>query len=161
MKQLKKQKEEFNGILNDASVRTKMPSSDKVITQDEMHWLKTLIFTHLRFIKAVASDQHNYANSIRMIKGVHKLRLLPNMLISLIDQFTIFNGWMDGQPGRPRRGSRTFCQGGPGPTARIVIRTWCQYIRTHTYIGLHTYICMYRQAHETKLFHFHRSMEGV
>ena len=95
MKQLKKQKEEFNGILNDASVRTKMPSSDKVITQDEMHWLKTLIFTHLRFIKAVASDQHNYANNIRMIKGVHKLTLLPNMLIFLIDQFTIFNGWMD------------------------------------------------------------------
>ena len=95
MKQLKKQKEEFNGILNDASVRTKMPSSDKVMPQDEMHWLKTLIFTHLQFIKAVASDQHNYANNIRMIKGVHQLTLLPNMLISLIDQFTIFNGWMD------------------------------------------------------------------
>ena len=59
MKQLKKQKEEFNGILN-ASVLTKMLSSDKVMSHDQMHWLKTPIFTHLQFIKAVASDQHNY-----------------------------------------------------------------------------------------------------
>ena len=50
-------------------------------------------------------------------------------------------------------------EGGPGPTARIQdlhmgpIHT---YVRIHTYIGLHTYICRYRQAHETKLFHFHR-----
>ena len=39
--------EEFNEILN-ASVRTKMPSSFKVMPHDQMHWLKTLIFTHLR-----------------------------------------------------------------------------------------------------------------
>ena len=51
MKQFKKQKEEFNGILN-ASVRTKMPSSDKVMSHDQKHWLKTPIFTHLQFIKA-------------------------------------------------------------------------------------------------------------
>ena len=69
-----------------------MPSFDKVMPHDQMHWLKTLIFTHLRFIKAVASDQHNYANNIKMIKGVHQLTLRPNMLISLIDHFTIFNG---------------------------------------------------------------------
>ena len=56
-----------------------MPSSDKVMPHDQMHWLKTLIFTHLRFIKAVASDQHNYANNIKMIKGVHQLTLRPNM----------------------------------------------------------------------------------
>ena len=62
-----------------------MPSSDKVMPHDQMHWLKTLIFTHLRFIKAVASDQHNYANNIKMIKGVHQLTLRPNTLISLID----------------------------------------------------------------------------
>ena len=82
--------EEFNEILK-APVRTKMPSFDKV-----MHWLKTLIFTYLRFIKAVASDQHHYANNIKMIKGVHQLTLRPNTLISLVDHFTIFNGWKDG-----------------------------------------------------------------
>ena len=49
MKQFEKQKEEFNGILN-ASVRTKKPSSDKSMPHDQMHWLKTLIFTPLRFI---------------------------------------------------------------------------------------------------------------
>ena len=36
-----------------------------------------------------------------MIKGVHLLTPRPNMLISLIDQFTIFNGWTDGQPAEP------------------------------------------------------------
>ena len=34
-----------------------MPSSDKVMPHDQMHWLKTLILSHLRLIKAVASDQ--------------------------------------------------------------------------------------------------------
>ena len=58
MKQFEKQKEEFNGILY-VSVRTKIPSSDKVMPHDQTHWLKTLIFTPLRFNKAVASDQHN------------------------------------------------------------------------------------------------------
>ena len=74
MKQFEKQKEEFNGIKH-ASVRTKMPSSDRVMPHDQTHWLKTLIFTPLRFNKAVAaaSDQHNYANNIKMIKGVHQL----------------------------------------------------------------------------------------
>ena len=104
-----------------------------------MHWLKTLIFTHWRFIKAVASDQHNYANDIKMIKGVHQLTI-----ISLIDQFTIFNGWIDSQadpgadPGLFVRG-----EGGPGPTARIQdphMGPIHMYVRTHTYIGLHTYI---------------------
>ena len=46
---IKKQTEEFNGILH-ASFRTKMPTSDKVMPHDQMHWLKTLIFTHLLFI---------------------------------------------------------------------------------------------------------------
>ena len=66
-----------------------------------------------------------------MIKGVHQLTLRPNMLTSVNDQFTIFNGWMDndGQPGGPRRGSRIFCQrgGGVGVKARrpeYRIRTW-------------------------------------
>ena len=85
---------EFNEILN-ASVRTKMPSPDKVMPHDQMHWLKTLIFTHLRFIKAVASDQHSNANNIKIIKGAHQLTLRPNTLISLINHYKIFNGWMD------------------------------------------------------------------
>ena len=72
--------------------KNKNASSDKVMPHDQMHWLKTMIFTHSRFNKAV--DQHNYANNIKMIKGVHQLTLRPNMLISLIDQFTIFK-WMD------------------------------------------------------------------
>ena len=72
--------------------------------------IRTLIFTHLRFIKAVAITPIN----IKMIKGVHLLTPRPNMLlkqqdentaekkkkeklISLIDQFTTFNGWMDNQ----------------------------------------------------------------
>ena len=36
MKQLEKQKEEFNGILH-ASVNTKMPSSNKVMPHDQTH----------------------------------------------------------------------------------------------------------------------------
>ena len=59
-KQFEKEKEEFNGILH-ASVGTKMPSSDKVMPL----WLKTLIFTPLRFSTAVANDQHNYAINIK------------------------------------------------------------------------------------------------
>ena len=58
-----------------------MPSSDKVMPHYQMDWLKTLIFTHLRLIQAVASDQHNCANNIKMIKGVHQLPLRPNKLI--------------------------------------------------------------------------------
>ena len=94
-KQVKKEKEEFNGIWH-TPVRTKMPSSDKVMPHDQIHWLKTQIFTPLRFIKAVASDQHIYAINIKMIKCVQQLTLRPNMLISLINQWTTFNGWMDG-----------------------------------------------------------------
>ena len=61
---------------------------------------------------------------------MHQLTLRPNMLISLINQWTIFNGWIDGQPGGPMRGSRNFCQG-VGVQARrpeYRIRTW----DTHT-----------------------------
>ena len=89
-----------------------------------------------------------------MIKGVHHLTLHPNMLISIIDQFTIFNGWMNGQPGGPRRGSRIFCQGwqggGPGPTARIQdphmgpIHTYlhaCMSACMHTHTHIHIYAC--------------------
>ena len=54
-KQFEKEKEEFNGILY-ASVRTKMPSSDKVMPHDQMHWLKTLIFTPLQCIDGKLKD---------------------------------------------------------------------------------------------------------
>ena len=129
--------EEFNEILK-APVRTKMPSFDKV-----MHWLKTLIFTYLRFIKAVASDQqHNYANNIKMIKGVHQLTLCPNTLISLIDHFTIFNGWKDGWTDPCADPGFLSVEGGPGPTASLQdphmgpIHT---YVRTRTHPRTHTH----------------------
>ena len=122
--------EEFNEILK-APVRTKMPSFDKV-----RHWLKTLIFAYLRFIKAVASDQHNYTNNIKMIKGVHQLTLRPNTLISLIDHW--MEGWMDG----PMRESRIFVSGrGSRPDGQLTgsahgtntyLRT-CTHARTHTH----------------------------
>ena len=48
-------------------------------------------------MNSVASDQHNYVNNIKMIKGVHQLTLRTNILISLIDHFTMFNGWMNSQ----------------------------------------------------------------
>ena len=132
--------EEFNEILN-ASLRTKIPPSDKVIPHDQMHWLKTLIFTHLPFIKAVASDQHNYANNIKMIKVVHQSTLCPNTLIYLIDHFT--TGWTHAR-------IQDFCQekGGPGPTARIQdphmgpIHTCVRmHARTHTRTHTHTHVC--------------------
>ena len=112
---------------------------------DQMHWLKTLIFTHLRGIKAVASDQHNYSNNIKMIKGVHRLTLGPSMLISLIDQFTIFNGWMDSgaDPGAQIQNLLSGVGGvggGPGPTARIQdphIGPTRTHTHTHTYIHTH------------------------
>ena len=57
-----------------------------------------------------------------MIKGVHQLTLRPNLLISLIDHFTIFKGWMDSQAD-PCVELGIFVTGGgirgPGPTARI------------------------------------------
>ena len=71
-----------------------------------------------------------------MIKGVHQLTPRPNTLISLIDHFTIFNGWTAG--GTHAR-IQDFCQGkavqAQWPKYRI--RTWDQYIRTHTYIHTH------------------------
>ena len=140
--------EEFNEILK-APVRTKMPSFDKV-----MHWLKTLIFTYLRFIKAVASDQHNYANNIKMIKGVHRLTLRPNTLISLIDHFTIFKGWKDGWTGPCADPGFLSVEGGPGPTASLQdphmgpIHTYVR-TRTHARTHAHTHTCTdNRQTHE-------------
>ena len=112
-----------------------------------MHWLKTLIFTPLRFIKVVASDQDNYAINIKMIKGVHQLTLRPNMLISLINQWTIFKGWMDGQSGGPMRGSRHFFQG-VGVQARrpeYRIRTWDTHTRACARVHTHTCIQTYRR----------------
>ena len=62
-------------------------------------------------------------------------------LISLIDQFTIFNGWMDGWTAERTQAPHDpgfFCQGrGEGIQARwpeYRIRTWDQYMRTYTYI---------------------------
>ena len=83
-----------------------------------------------------------------MIKGVHQLTLRQNMLISLINQWTFFNGWMDSRadpcvdPGFfvSGGGGGGGGGGGPGPTARI------QDIHTHT--RTHAYILMYKQAHE-------------
>ena len=150
--QFEKEKEEFNGILH-APVRTKILSSYKVMPHDQMHRLKTPMFTPLRFVKAIASDQHNYAINI-MFKGVHQLTLRPNMQISLIIQWTIFNGWMDFLSGG----------GGPGTAARIqdphmgyihtnvrtYVHTTYTHARTHarTHTHTHTYILMYRQANE-------------
>ena len=71
-----------------------MPSYDNVMPHAQTHWLKTLIFTHLRVHKVVASDQHNNHNNIKIIKGVHQLTVRPNMPISLM------NGCMDGQMDR-------------------------------------------------------------
>ena len=64
-KQFEKEKEEFNGILH-ASVRTKCHHPTKLCRMIKMHWIKTLIFIFLRFIMAVASDQHNYAIDIKL-----------------------------------------------------------------------------------------------
>ena len=46
--------------------------------------IKTLIFTHLRFIKAVAITPI----SIKMIKGEHLLTPRPNMLLKQRDENT-------------------------------------------------------------------------
>ena len=72
-----------------------------------------------------------------MIKGVHLLTPCPNMLISLIDQLRIFNGWMDGQPGSDP-GFFVRGGGGPGPTARIQ-DPHCHMGPIHTYVCIHTY----------------------
>ena len=148
MKQFRKQKKDLNGILN-ASVRTKMPSSDKVMPHAQMHRLLALIFTHLRFMNSVASDQHNYVNNIKMIKGVHQLTLRTNILISLIDHFTMFNGCMNSQADPCAKLGffyfiYFFFLGGwggvgwvSGPTARIQDPHMgpIQYVRTHAQTG--------------------------
>ena len=92
--------------------------------------------------KAVASDQHNYDNNIKMIKAVHQLTLRPNMLISLIDQFTIFGGWIDS--GADTGADPGFFVRGDPHMGQILTHA-----RTHAYIHtyIHTYIRMYRQAH--------------
>ena len=74
---------------------------------------------------------------------MHLLTPCPNMLISLIDQFRISNGWMDGQPGGPMGGGG--CQARP-PEYRI--RTLDQYILSfflycnnpHTHVQTGTYV---------------------
>ena len=93
--------------------------------------------------------QHNYVNNIKMIKGVHQLTLRTNILISLIDHFTIFNGWMNSQAYPSAELGFFFFffflgGGGSGPTARIQDPHMgpIQYVRTHA--RTHTY----RQAHE-------------
>ena len=94
-----------------------------------------------------------------MIKGVHQLTLSPNTLISLIDHFTIFNGWMDNRADPGVDPGFLSGEGGPGPTARIQdphmgpIHTYvhmhtcivCIQARSQTHIRI--YIRMYRQAH--------------
>ena len=54
-----------------------------------------------------------------MIKGVHQLTLRPNRLISLIDHFTISNGWMDSRADPCADLGFLSEEWGPGPTARI------------------------------------------
>ena len=87
--------------------------------------------------KAVASDQRNYAKNINMIKGVHQLTLCPNMLISLIDHFTIFNGWVDSAR------NKYFCHGGGGGGRVLMARIHDPHMgpthtHTHTRVGAHT-----------------------
>ena len=94
-----------------------MLSFEKVMTHAQM-----VIDTDFHTF-AIHSDQHNYANNIKMMKGVHQLTLSPNILISLIDHFTIFNRWMDSQAD-PWAELGFFVTGGgggvhPGPTVRI------------------------------------------
>ena len=127
-----------------------MPSSDNVMPHDQMHWLKTLIFTHLQFIKAVAKYQYNCANNIKMIKGVHQLTLSPNRLISLI--FSM-DGWT---AGRTHARTQDFCQG------NWVQARWSEYGRhEHScvcvcvcvcmdacmYVYMHVCMCMYVFMH--------------
>ena len=153
-----------------ASVRTKMPSSNKVMPHDQMHWLKTLIFTHLRFIKAVAITPIN----IKMIKGVHLLTPRPNMLlkqqeentaekkkkeklISLIDQFTIsMDGWTAGQTQARHDPGFLSGRGVQAQQSEYKIRTWDQYIRTYTHTHTHTCACVSRHTcacHYLKISH--------
>ena len=110
-----------------------------------------------------------------MFKGVHLLTPRPNMLISLIDQFTIFNGWMDSRadPGVDRGFFVSVCVGGggPGPTARIqdphmgTLHTYVRYISIYIYtyactdrhMNVHaqadgwTYMYMYRRQTKTQV----------
>ena len=81
MKQSKKQKEAFNGILN-ASVRTKMPSSDKVMSHDQKHWLKTPIFTHIcnslrlqLFVFFIMGTVIKQSHMLRFMKTLHTYKI--------------------------------------------------------------------------------------
>ena len=86
---------------------------------------------------------YNYANNIKMVKGVHQLTLRPNTLISLIDHFTIFNGWKDGWTDPCADPGFLSVEGGPGPTASLLdphmgpIHT---YVRTRTHARTHTHV---------------------
>ena len=96
-------------------------------------------------MNSVASDQHNNVNNIKIIKGVHQLTLRTNILISLIDHFTMFNGWMNSQADPyAELGFFYFFWGGgggggggvgwvSGPTARIQDPHMgpIQYVRTY------------------------------
>ena len=140
--------EEFNEILN-ALLRTKRPSSDKVMPHDQMHWLKTL-FSHicdsLRLLPVI-----NIITPIILIKGVHQLTLHPTTLISLIDHFTIFNGWMHGQPSGPMCGSRIFVRGrGSRPDGQNTgsAHGTNTYVRTYTYMHTHTHAHIRNHTHK-------------
>ena len=114
-----------------------MLSFEKVMTHAQM-----VIDTDFHTF-AIHSDQHNYANNIKMMKGVHQLTLSPNILISLIDHFTIFNRWMDSQAD-PWAELGFFVTGGGGGGCIQVrrseyrIRTWDQCTRKCTHTITHT-----------------------
>ena len=69
-----------------------------------------------------------------MIKGVHQLTLSPKTLISLIDHFTIFNGWMDSRANPCADPEFLSGEGVQARRPEYRIRTWDQYIRTHAYM---------------------------
>ena len=90
-----------------------------------------------------------------MIKGVHQLTLRPNTLISLVDHFTILNGWKDGWTDPCADPGFLSVEGGPGPRPAYRIRTWDQYVptyvhaRTHAHTHARTHTHMYRQQTDT------------
>ena len=77
-----------------------------------------------------------------MIKGVHQLTLSPNILISLIDHFTIFNRWMDSQAD-PWAELGFFVTGVQvrRPENRIRTRDQCTRTHTHTCTDRHMNVC--------------------
>ena len=83
-----------------------------------------------------------------MVKSVHLLTPRPNMLISLIDQFIIFNGWMDSRAD-PGADPGFFLKGGGGSRPDGQNKGSAHGTNTiSTYTNIHPYIRMYRQAHE-------------